>query len=170
MFYEIIKKYSSSKLTIINLIINHVYGPGDNSTKFIPWLINSLLTNQESLDFSDGENTIDFIYIEDVLSNYMVLLGLMNKAKIKPRIFHDYYVGNNEEIELKELILTTKQLVEQITNKEIITELNFGVFIKKEIEKNYRENQPYWLKENHWSLKEGLEKTIKYYLNQTEDD
>ena len=45
--------------------IHHVYGPGDNSDKFIPWLQTSLIKNSGPVNLTSGIQLRDFIYIDD---------------------------------------------------------------------------------------------------------
>ncbi len=59
----------SETLTITNIILEHVYGPGDNPMKFVPTFIRSASKNfADGTTFSQGEQIRDFVYVEDVAS------------------------------------------------------------------------------------------------------
>ncbi len=61
----------------INLALEHFYGPGDDSSKFTSHVIRSCLAGKV-LDLTEGLQQRDFIYIEDVISAYKVVLNNLN--------------------------------------------------------------------------------------------
>ena len=53
---------------IYNLRIEHMYGPNDNLSKFIPWVIQNLSRDDvESLPLTDGRSIRDFVFVDDVV-------------------------------------------------------------------------------------------------------
>ena len=60
-----LKKFkTNSSFKIFNLILHHIYGPGDSKHKFTSRLIN-LLNHEDYLDLTPGLQERDFIYITD---------------------------------------------------------------------------------------------------------
>jgi len=54
-------------LQVVNLLVEHFYGPGDNGSKFIPSLMDKCLMNSTTIDLTSGDQKRDFIYIDDLV-------------------------------------------------------------------------------------------------------
>src|SRR5512146_292629 len=63
------------KILFLNLKLEHFYGPGDDDTKFTTHVIKSCLMNAPELKLTLGEQKRDFIYIDDVIAAYLLLLA-----------------------------------------------------------------------------------------------
>ena len=63
-----------SDLRFINVLLQHMYGPGDDVTKFTTHVIRACRNNIVDLDLTAGTQTRDFIYIDDVASAYVKIL------------------------------------------------------------------------------------------------
>ena len=61
-FLEWLKLYSKD-LVCANLVLEHFYGPEDDASKFVSFVIQSLLKNVSSLDFTPGDQKRDFIFM-----------------------------------------------------------------------------------------------------------
>ncbi|MEY4560298.1 MAG: hypothetical protein RL460_275 [Actinomycetota bacterium] len=55
-----------------NVVLEHIYGPGDSPEKFVPWLTKSMLESRD-IDLSDGRQLRDWIYITDAAKALMVV-------------------------------------------------------------------------------------------------
>ena len=55
-----------SRLSLINARLEHVYGPEDAPTKFVPWLIEQLLFSAQPIHLSHGTQQRDFVHVHDV--------------------------------------------------------------------------------------------------------
>ena len=141
-----------------------MYGPKDDKTKFVTWLISELLDNKDEISFTKGEQKRDFIYIDDIVSAYISVL----KKRKELNKFVEFDVGTGEQITIKDFVTKTKEIVASLSGKEIMTKLNFGAI-------PYREGELMEIKEDispllalGWTpkttLDEGLEKTIKYMV------
>ncbi len=51
-----------------------LYGPGEDSRRIVPYVINQLLEDEEAL-CSDGLHERDFLYVDDVARAFVLLLG-----------------------------------------------------------------------------------------------
>jgi len=154
-FSEWLEKYSNDILTI-NVALEHFYGPFDNDSKFVTYVILKMLGNEDSIDFTLGLQKRNFIYIEDVIDAFIVLLNNINKLD---NSFHNFEVGTEDSVTIKDFVVLVKKLCNNNT-----TDLNFGAI-------NYRENEVMntntntdKLKSLGWfprfSLEDGLKNTI----------
>ncbi|WP_097460146.1 NAD-dependent epimerase/dehydratase family protein [Mangrovitalea sediminis] len=114
-------KQRSDKIQVINLKLEHMYGPGDDQTKFVPWLINQLQRNVERIPLTEGKQLRDFIYIDDVISAYMLTL---EKRMQLPR-FSEFDVGTGNLISVREFVTTLYEIYQQL-NPNSKTLLGFG--------------------------------------------
>ncbi|MBT5400431.1 NAD(P)-dependent oxidoreductase [bacterium] len=154
-FSEWLEKYSNDILTI-NVALEHFYGPFDNDSKFVTYVIRKMLGNEDSIDFTLGLQKRNFVYIEDVIDAFIVLLNNINKLD---NSFHNFEVGTEDSVSIKDFVGLVKKLCNNNT-----TDLNFGAI-------NYRENEVMntntntdKLKSLGWfprfSLEDGLKNTI----------
>jgi nucleoside-diphosphate-sugar epimerase len=58
----------------VDLELEHVYGPGDDATKFVPALIRALVGERSAFDLTPGEQRRDFVYVTDVVAAYLQVL------------------------------------------------------------------------------------------------
>ena len=154
-FSEWLEKYSNEIITV-NVALEHFYGPFDNDSKFVSYVIRKMLGNEDSIDFTLGLQKRNFIYIEDVVDAFIVLLNNINKLD---NSFHNFEVGTEDSVTIKDFVGLVKKLCNNNT-----TDLNFGAI-------NYRENEVMntntntdKLKSLGWfprfSLEDGLKNTI----------
>jgi len=147
----------NSNLSFINARFEHVYGPNDSTSKFIPYLIRSLIKNKESVKLTECTQKRDFIYVDDVVSALICIL--MNREKKNLQGFLEIQVGTGKDVPLKKLV----ELCKKITLSE--NTLMYGAikFSADEIMSSKANTRI--LKSLGWgqkvSLRAGLEKTIR---------
>lgn len=114
-------KQRSSEIQIVNLKLEHMYGPKDDKTKFVPWLINQIQQGVERIPLTEGTQLRDFIYVEDVVSAYLITL---QKAK-QLDSFSEFDVGTGN---LSEVRIFAREVYEATCRKhsEKKTVLGFG--------------------------------------------
>lgn len=83
-------------LYFINMRLEHVYGPGDGKDKFVPYIVNSLLSEQEYIKCTDCTQKRDFIYVDDVVSAFITVLN-----KELPSKFLEFEVGCGISLPIK---------------------------------------------------------------------
>lgn len=106
---------NNQKIRFINVLLQHMYGPGDDEKKFTSYIINSCLRNESHVNLTRGEQQRDFIYIKDVTEALAVIcdnLQILDNGNIE--------IGSGSLISIKELVLK----IHKISNSK--TELNFG--------------------------------------------
>lgn len=113
---------------IINIKIEHMYGPQDDDNKFIYWLINQLKSNVKEINLTSGIQKRDFIYIDDIVNAYEVII---NNLENLPK-YEEFELGTGKSIEVKNFIF--KLYSELLKTNIFTTKLNFGSI-------NYRENE-----------------------------
>ena len=65
---------SGGQLKFVNVLLQHMYGPGDDVSKFTTHVLHACHRNEAVLKLTAGEQARDFIYIDDVVSAYDTLL------------------------------------------------------------------------------------------------
>lgn len=151
-------RYFSNKIKIANCILEHMYGELDSINKFTSFLISEIaIKNSPSIDLTYGDQKRDFIYIQDVVSAYKVILDFCLNNKIK---YRDFEIGTGISTSVKEFASTVKQKAKSNTM------INFGVipYREDEIFISVAENSSLlnlgW--QPKYNIKEGIEKYINY--------
>ena len=109
----------ADSVKMIDMKLDHFYGPGDSNKKFVAAMIEKMSANVDSIDLTEGTQTRDFIYIDDVVAAYMVILN--NIDKIPTGHVSTFEVGTNIKTSIRNLVLMIKDLT------GATTKLNFGV-------------------------------------------
>ena len=65
---------SDGQLRFVNVLLQHMYGPGDDASKFTTHVLHACQRNDPVLKLTGGAQVRDFIYIDDVVSAYDTLL------------------------------------------------------------------------------------------------
>lgn len=106
-FREWLKHYGD-QIVAINLCMDHFYGPGDDPTKFVTWLVHQLLVGVPSLDLTLGEQKRDFTYIDDVVAAFLQLIEFSQDANIG---FHAFEMGTERKVTIKDFVLMVQEVV-----------------------------------------------------------
>jgi nucleoside-diphosphate-sugar epimerase len=153
------KFLSTENIKMINIKIEHMYGPLDDENKFIYWLINQLKQNVESIDLTSGIQKRDFIYIDDIVNAYETVIENINTFSN----YEEFELGSGNSIEVKNFV---EKIYEEILNKQNLrTKLNFGAI-------GYRANENMEMKANiqkltnlGWKSQVCIEDGIKKILD-----
>lgn len=150
-------KMLSDEIVAINVSVEHFFGPMDDPSKFVTSVIQDLLKNVPSMDFTPGRQQRDFIFIDDVIEAF---LKIIHFSKSTPQGFYHFEVGRGESIEIQQFVKLTKGLCHNQ-----VTQLNFGAIPYRENETLHSKVDLEPLKRLGWAPKinliEGLEKTIQ---------
>jgi|SRR6185369_2883836 len=147
----------SNRMASINVALEHFYGPFDDQTKFVTYIIRSLIQEVASIDLTKGEQKRDFIFIDDVTDAFVRIinysLGLQNG-------YFSYEIGTRNAIRIREFVTLVKSLV-----ANTVTTLNFGAIPcrENEVMDSYVDSSA--IESLGWkpcySLRDGLLKTIE---------
>ena len=155
-----IKFLSNKQTKMINIKIEHMYGALDDENKFIYWLINKLKQNVEKIDLTSGVQKRDFIYIDDIVSAYEIIIQNINTFSN----YEEFELGSGNSIEVKNFV---EKIYQEISNKQTLsTKLNFGAV-------SYRDNENMNIQANiekltnlAWKPKVSIEDGIKKILEE----
>jgi nucleoside-diphosphate-sugar epimerase len=155
-------KFFSNYFYCCNIKLEHFYGPGDNTKKFIPNVICELLKFKRKIDFTKGDQKRDFIYIDDVVNALKkIIIYILHKKNTRPKL-ENFYVGTGKKIKIKSIVL----LIAKILNNRT-TKLNFGKIPSRKNEVSINKVGLYKTKRLGWKnstkLNLGLKKTVNYY-------
>ena len=149
----------SDKVQVVNLKLEHMYGPKDDATKFVPWVISQLQQNVADIKLTKGEQQRDFIYIDDVVAAYLTVL---EQARNLPK-FSEFDVGTGQ-------LVTVRSFLEQLRESyqanfgSIDTKLAFGVIPYREGEMMTVQVNNQGLCDLGWAVKTGTESGLKKVL------
>lgn len=124
-FWEWFCKYSH-KMVCINVALEHFYGPQDDPTKFVSFIVDQLLKDVDRISLTPGEQKRDFIYIDDVVEAFLLILS---KSATMKSGYLDYEIGTGQTVSIREFVKLIKRLAGNTQ-----TLLDFGVL-------PYRENE-----------------------------
>ena len=103
--------FFSDSFPVINMRIEHIYGPNDVAAKFIPSITKKLSDpSTTSIDLSPGLQVRDFIYIDDVVEAfYLVVENHSDQTQIG---FVEYQIGTGEGTTIRDLVRKIAKLSE----------------------------------------------------------
>jgi len=116
---------NQSKIQFVNIKPEHIYGQGDDPSKFTTWIVQSCLKNIDKIELTPGEQKRDFIYIDDVVDAYNLLL---KKSRQLDAGFQEFDLGSGKAVSVREFVETVRRLA------GAETKLVFGA-------KSYREHE-----------------------------
>jgi nucleoside-diphosphate-sugar epimerase len=89
-----------------DLRVEHLYGPGDSTDKFIPWVLGQMRNQVANIDLTHGQQKRDFITVEDAAS--MILSWLQNIDTIDAD--RSLEIGTSRAAPLSELVVLASQI------------------------------------------------------------
>lgn len=156
-------RHTCGKIKVVNLKLQHMYGPQDDETKFVHWIIGELQHCTDRIKLTPGAQLRDFIFIDDVVSAYLLTLQKISQLPA----FSEFDVGTGILTSIKTLVTTIKALYET-QHQPSATYLDFGALPYRagEIMSVTVDNSA--LSKLGWTasttLREGLVKTINSSL------
>lgn len=152
---DVLARQSLNALQFVNIRLQHMYGPGDDQSKFPTHVLHVCQRHEPKLALTAGEQRRDFIYIDDVVSAYDVVV----------RNLHDFSPSDQVDVGSGHAP-TVRSFVEQVHSlTESRTELQFGAMPYRENEAmlcladTRRLNGLGW--KPSYSLDQGIQKTIE---------
>ena len=116
----------AKKMVCVNVALEHFYGPLDDPTKFVSFIVNQLLENVDRINLTPGEQKRDFIYIDDVVEAFLLIL---EHSATMQEGYLDYEIGTGHTVSIREFVEQIKRLAGNTH-----TRLDFGAL-------PYRENE-----------------------------
>lgn len=146
-----------NKIRFLNLKLEHFYGPSDDESKFTTYVINNCLLNAPELKLTLGEQQRDFIYIDDVVAAYLLLIDKQGFFDDK---FIDISVGSGVAITIKEFVETAHRLTASTTR------LNFGAMPYRAGEAMFSQADTSVLQALGWGCSYNTESGLKQVIDQ----
>lgn len=150
---------SNKNTKMVNVKIEHMYGPLDDENKFIYWLIKQLKENAEEIDLTLGIQKRDFIYIDDIVNAYRSIINNIDQFCN----FEEFELGAGKSIDVKSFI---QKIYREISKKQkLTTKLNFGAISYRDNENMNMEANIEKLNQLGWksnvSIEDGIKKIIE---------
>lgn len=116
-FLDWLTEYANT-VKCINLRLEHFYGAGDNKTKFVSFIIQSLINNIPSIELTEGKQKRHFIHVEDVVRAFLCILSSIDTVTDG---FSSFDVSTEKSITIKKFVMLARDLTGNLT-----TNLDFG--------------------------------------------
>jgi CDP-glucose 4,6-dehydratase len=142
----------------------NIYGPGDfNFSRIVPDLIRSVFREEKFLIRSNGRFTRDYIFIDDIVSGYLLIAEKLQELFLAGKAFN---LSNESPISVLELVKKVYNSFGKKQNFEILDKADF------EIEHQYLSSEKArtilgWTPV--YSLDRGIKKTIPTYKKYASD-
>jgi nucleoside-diphosphate-sugar epimerase len=151
---SIISSTPSSNFRFINVQLQHMYGPGDDESKFTTHIIRTCARNEPKLDLTLGTQIRDFIYIDDVVSAYVTILDRADALGFPANI----EVGSGVAQSVRAFVETAHRI------SGSSTQLNFGAVPFRTHEAMYCRADISQMNSLGWAPKYDLENGIRMTL------
>lgn len=154
------KNYAEDgKIQFVNIRLEHFFGPDDDPSKFTTWIIRQCLANVPTISLTRGEQERDFIYIDDVVSAYLLLLEKVAGEKK----WLDIGLGSGRPLTIKDFVMA----VHEITHSK--SRLEFGALPYRKNENMQSTSDVSFLHKIGWKIDcdliSGLKKSVHGELN-----
>jgi nucleoside-diphosphate-sugar epimerase len=84
-------------------VLEHFYGPNDDATKFVSWLLKELLFSDGDINLTKGLQKRDFIYISDVVSAFIFIIKNIHMI-CKDKNYVEIEVGSGQSLPLRHVV------------------------------------------------------------------
>jgi nucleoside-diphosphate-sugar epimerase len=154
----------SSQIATVNVALEHFYGPGDDPTKFVSSMVARMLSVESAIDLTPGEQTRDFIFIDDVVTAFTCIIAhhLGPAADTRPPggpHFMHYEIGTGTSTSIRAFMHMLKELARRDD-----LELRFGAIPYRRNESMHMAADIAALTALGWRaqvpLAQGLERTL----------
>lgn len=155
-------KFYSNRIQVINLRLEHMYGPKDDPAKFVTWLLSQFKTKVKRIPLTEGYQKRDFVFITDVVNAYKATF----EASSDLLAYNEFDVGSGRLISVREFVTALKDAY-CVIDSECKTELGFGDNPMRSNEKSDVNVDLTALHRLNWKtltpLDEGLKKLVREY-------
>lgn len=154
-FVDLAKAFcETKKVKLINLRLEHFFGPDDDESKFTSYVFNHCLKNLP-LNLTEGSQLRDFIYIDDLLNAFECIIKSLDKLAR----FENIDVGSGKAITVRAFVET----VISITCSK--SKVNFGAVPMRENELMYSCANTEFLMNLNWNNPLSMNEAISRMIN-----
>jgi nucleoside-diphosphate-sugar epimerase len=154
-------KHQSDHIQVVNLRLEHMFGPKDDATKFVSWVITQLKANAPEIKLTQGEQQRDFIYIDDVVNAYLTVLS---KLAVLPN-YSEFDVGSGVLTTVRSFLEQMKDACE-VSFGKVETQLLFGALPYRDGEMMSVDLNTQGLRDLGWSAKTDIGHGLTYILKE----
>lgn len=144
-----------ANMAFVDMQLEHVYGPADDETKFVPMLVRALVDGRAALELTPGAQRRDFVYVSDVVAAYARVL---ERRPARRGSYLRIEVGSGEAVALADFARLAREVAASPTI------LEFGALPYRAGELMYSAADSAPLRSLGWApavaLREGLERTV----------
>jgi len=152
-FYDYLLSISRD-LKIINLRLEHIFGEFDSESKFVTDILHRLLKQDKIILLTEGKQTRDFIYVDDVVEAYIRVLTNINSISN----LTEFEVGRGESTSIRSFV----ELMAKLSRSN--SKLVFGAILNRANEIQNSKANITLLKSIGWKSSFDLETAIKKIL------
>lgn len=147
---EFFCKYFEMNINILRLF--NVYGPGQNTRFLIPYIIEQVLGEEDTIVVQDLEPKRDYIYIEDVCRAVEMSINKISGYQL-------YNIGSGVSYSVREIIDIIQESAG--TNKKIISKNNIRKNEMNDVVADITHIENNWNWKPATDIKEGILKSIR---------
>lgn len=101
-------KQLSNQIRVINVTLEHMYGPGDSRSKFVENLIQEIAIERvPRVKLTHGHQKRDFVYVDDVANAF---IKLIEYGRTHEFTFKNFEVGTGESVQVRDFAQAIKDL------------------------------------------------------------
>jgi len=157
-------RWIQDRTQFLNLRFEHIYGPGDDEKKFLPWVFSQILARAPEIPLTSGLQQRDFIHVDDAVR---AICCVLERAESLCR-YDSFDVGSGRVVLVRDLLSMVQRLWPEVSGTSVYTEFRYGA-------KEYRPHEQMELAEDlsairglGWlpqvDLEDGLRGAIEEYL------
>ena len=150
-------KSKADLINIVNMVPEYFYGPRDDTWKLVTMIVQKLVQQVPVIEFTDGLQHRDFIYISDVVNAYLTVLD--NNEKLKG--WNEFSVCSGQTVSIRELAERCK-----IVCNNTSTNLAFGALKNRQNDVLHSSGNNYGLRKLGWDVHIGLNDGIALTRNE----
>lgn len=150
--------FHTYSLPVVITRCGNIYGPGDfNFSRIVPDAIRCALYGKELLIRSDGRFVRDYVFVDDIVTGYILLAQQLKKKNLAGEAFN---FSNEKPISVIKLIEEIYKIVDKRPKYKILNEAKYEIkyqYLSSQKARKILKWRP------KYSLEEGLKDTIKWY-------
>jgi nucleoside-diphosphate-sugar epimerase len=101
-------KQLSNQIRVVNVTLEHMYGPADSRSKFVENLIQEIAVEHVSkVHLTHGHQKRDFVYVDDVAEAF---IKLIEYGRNHDFTFKNFEVGTGESVQVRDFAQAIKDL------------------------------------------------------------
>jgi nucleoside-diphosphate-sugar epimerase len=98
----------AGELGILNVVLEHLYGPGDSPSKFVEHVVRQVgVEHVPHIALTHGHQRRDFVFLEDVVAAYLKLVDYGRAQEFR---FETFELGTGQSMQVRDFVDQIKSL------------------------------------------------------------